>query len=57
MSAWELVVIISGMAAITLVTRGFFFLHRAQLPVPAWLNEGLRYAPLAAMTPWISVNT
>jgi len=45
----ELVIIIAGMAAITLVTRGFFFLQRAQLPVPAWLTEGLRYAPLAAM--------
>ena len=49
MSAWELVIIIAGMAAITLLTRGFFFLQRAQLPVPAWLTEGLRYAPLAAM--------
>jgi len=48
-SAWELVIIIAGMAAITLLTRGFFFLQRAQLPVPAWLTEGLRYAPLAAM--------
>jgi branched-subunit amino acid transport protein len=37
------------MTAITLLTRGFFFLQRAQLPVPAWLLEGLRYAPLAAM--------
>ena len=37
------------MVAITLITRGFFFLPRAQLPMPAWLNEGLRYAPLAAM--------
>jgi len=49
MSAWELAIIIAGMAAITLITRGFFFLQRAQLPVPAWLTEGLRYAPLAAM--------
>jgi branched-subunit amino acid transport protein len=49
MSASDLVIIIVGMAAITLLTRGFFFLQRAQLPVPAWLTEGLRYAPLAAM--------
>ena len=49
MNTVELVIIIAGMAAITLVTRGFFFLQRAQLPVPAWLTEGLRYAPLAAM--------
>ena len=49
MSALELMIIIAGMAAITLLTRGFFFLQRAQLPMPAWLSEGLRYAPLAAM--------
>ena len=49
MSALELVIVIVGMAVITLLTRGFFFLQRAQLPMPAWLTEGLRYAPLAAM--------
>jgi len=49
MSAVELVIVIVGMTAITLLTRGFFFLQRSQLPVPAWLTEGLRYAPLAAM--------
>jgi branched-subunit amino acid transport protein len=49
MSSVELVLVIVGMAAITLITRGFFFLPRAQLPVPGWLLEGLRYAPLAAM--------
>jgi branched-subunit amino acid transport protein len=49
MTTIELVIVITGMAAITLITRGFFFLQRAQLPVPTWLLEGLRYAPLAAM--------
>jgi branched-subunit amino acid transport protein len=49
MSGFELFVAIAGMTAITLITRGFFFLQRAQLPVPGWLLEGLRYAPLAAM--------
>jgi branched-subunit amino acid transport protein len=49
MTDWELLVAIVGMTAITLITRGFFFLQRAQLPVPGWLLEGLRYAPLAAM--------
>jgi branched-subunit amino acid transport protein len=49
MSGWELAVVIVGMTAITQLTRGFFFLQRTQLPVPPWLNEGLRYAPLAAM--------
>jgi branched-subunit amino acid transport protein len=49
MSGWELLIAIVGMTAITLITRGFFFLQRGQLPVPGWLLEGLRYAPLAAM--------
>ena len=49
MSALELLIAIAGMVTITLLTRGFFFLQRSQLPVPAWLTEGLRYAPLAAM--------
>jgi len=49
MSTLELVIVIAGMIAITLITRGFFFLPRAQLPMPSWLTEGLRYAPLAAM--------
>jgi branched chain amino acid efflux pump len=48
-NAIELVIAIAGMAAITLLTRGFFFLQRTQWPVPTWLVEGLRYAPLAAM--------
>ena len=49
MSTIDLVIAIAGMAAITLLTRGFFFLQRTQWPVPGWLLEGLRYAPLAAM--------
>ena len=49
MSGIEIAIAIVGMTAITLLTRGFFFLQRAQLPMPGWLIEGLRYAPLAAM--------
>jgi len=49
-NAVEILIAIAGMAAITLLTRGFFFLQRAELPVPRWLIEGLRYAPLAALT-------
>jgi branched-subunit amino acid transport protein len=49
LSTVELVIVVVGMTAITLTTRGFFFLSRTQLPVPGWLLEGLRYAPLAAM--------
>jgi branched-subunit amino acid transport protein len=35
MNDLEIATAIVGMTAITLVTRGFFFLQRAQLPVPA----------------------
>lgn len=49
MSTAEILVAIAGMTAITWLTRGFFFFSRSELPMPAWLIEGLRYAPLAAM--------
>jgi branched-subunit amino acid transport protein len=40
---------ILGLAAITVVTRGFFLLSEREWPLPAWLMRGLRYAPLAAL--------
>ena len=49
MSSWESVVTIVGLAAITLLTRGFFLLPEREIPLPGWLRQGLRYAPLAAM--------
>jgi branched-subunit amino acid transport protein len=49
MSNSEAVVAIIGLALITLLTRGFFLLPRHELPLPAWLQQGLRYAPLAAL--------
>ena len=45
----ETVLAIVGLAAITLLTRGFFVFTRREMPFPNWLREGLRYAPLAAM--------
>jgi branched-subunit amino acid transport protein len=43
-------VILGLLALITVVTRGFFFLSAiVRFPFPAWLRQGLRYAPLAAM--------
>jgi branched-subunit amino acid transport protein len=38
-----------GMAVITLVCRSFFLLPEQDLPMPQWLREGLRYAPIAAL--------
>lgn len=50
MNTWEAVVTILGMGLITLLTRAFFLLPRRDVPMPGWLREGLRYAPLAALT-------
>jgi branched-subunit amino acid transport protein len=40
---------IIGLAALTVLTRGFFLLSEREIPIPAWLRQGLRYAPLAAL--------
>jgi branched-subunit amino acid transport protein len=34
---------------ITLLTRGFFILPSRDLPMPGWLREGLRFAPIGAL--------
>jgi len=49
MSSWEAFVTILGLALITLVTRSFFLLSDRELVLPAWVQRGLRYAPLAAL--------
>ena len=48
-NAWETAIAILGLAVITVVTRGFFFLSEREIPIPDWLRQGLRYAPLAAL--------
>ena len=49
MGTWEAVIAVLGLTVITIVTRGFFFLTEREVPIPLWLRQGLRYAPLAAM--------
>jgi branched-subunit amino acid transport protein len=49
MSGIEAFLTILGMAAITLLTRAFFMIPDREIPLPAWLKQGLRYAPLAAL--------
>ena len=49
MSTWQIVVISIGLGLITLVTRCFFFISEREIPLPSWLRQGLRYAPLAAL--------
>lgn len=41
---------IVGLAVVTLVTRSFFLLPEREVPIPAWLQRGLKVAPLAALT-------
>lgn len=45
---WTVVTIV-GMALLTIVTRCFFFLSSKPWPMPAWLQRGLHYAPIAAL--------
>jgi len=50
MTTWEAVLTICGLALITLLTRAFFLIPQREVPLPGWLQKGLRYAPLAALT-------
>lgn len=50
MTAWETFLCILGMALLTLLCRCLFLLPREEVGMPRWLQEGLRYAPLAALT-------
>ncbi|MEZ7847595.1 MAG: AzlD domain-containing protein [Polaromonas sp.] len=43
------IVTICGMALLSVITRCFFFLSSKQWPMPAWLQRGLHYAPIAAL--------
>lgn len=49
MSAGEALLTIAGLVLITIGTRGFFILPERELPMPEWLREGLRYAPIGAL--------
>ena len=49
MTTVETTVAILGLALLTLLTRAFFLIPERDLPLPEWLQQGLRYAPLAAL--------
>lgn len=49
MSVWEGLIAVLGLAALTIATRGFFLFPQREIPIPVWLQQGLRYAPLAAL--------
>jgi branched-subunit amino acid transport protein len=46
---WTLAVIV-GLAAVTVVTRCFFFFSSAEWHLPLWAQRGLQYAPIAALS-------
>lgn len=45
---WTLVVI-AGLAGVTLLTRCFFFILDRPWTMPAWAHRALHYAPVAAL--------
>jgi branched-subunit amino acid transport protein len=49
MTTWEAVLTIVGLAFISLFTRSFFLIPHREIPLPPWLQRGLRYAPLGAL--------
>ncbi|WP_140631056.1 AzlD domain-containing protein [Methylibium rhizosphaerae] len=50
MNSFEGFITIIGLAVVTVVTRCFFFISERELVLPQWVQRGLRYAPLAALT-------
>lgn len=49
MNTVDTLIALAGLTMITVITRGFFFFSERELPIPDWLREGLRHAPLAAL--------
>lgn len=49
MSVWEMVWVTVGLVCISALTRSFFFLSEREWALPALVERGLRYAPLAAL--------
>jgi branched-subunit amino acid transport protein len=48
-TALEIFITTLGMAVVILLCRSSFLLPQQDLPMPQWLREGLRYAPVAAL--------
>ncbi len=46
--AWGALAIL-GLAVVTVVTRNFFLFPEREVKIPAWLQRGLKVAPLAAL--------
>lgn len=46
---WTLAIIL-GLAAVTVITRCFFFILDKPWTLPAWAHRALHYAPVAALS-------
>ncbi len=49
MSVWEMVLAVLGLVVISTLTRSVFFLSDKPWALPKRVEQGLRYAPLAAL--------
>ena len=47
--AWTLITI-AGLALVTVITRCFFLYSSKPWRLPDWVNRGLHYAPIAALS-------
>jgi len=46
---WVNVVVIVGLAVVTVITRAFFLFSDKPWSLPRWAERGLQYAPIAAL--------
>lgn len=49
MSDGQIWLVIAGLTGVTVLARGFFLMGDKPWPMPAWLREVLKVAPLAAL--------
>ncbi|MEO7939900.1 MAG: AzlD domain-containing protein [Burkholderiaceae bacterium] len=46
---WHTVLIVLGLAVVTVIARGFFLFSNRTWTLPHWAQRGLHYAPIAAL--------
>lgn len=46
---WHTVLIVLGLAVVTVLARGFFLFSNRSWTLPHWAQRGLQYAPIAAL--------
>ena len=46
---WHTVLIVLGLAVVTVIARGFFLFSNRTWTLPHWAQRGLQYAPIAAL--------